>query len=156
MGAYLILFEVGIPSENTVIVHYSKFSKLVLYVAKFIYFGKEHILILNVPRSLYVFLFECLFLQFQCRRPRKPSGYLIFSKANRKQLLDADPTKGMSYERVNLNCLGQFCDSKAIGIINLAKPFLNFIDDTMILYLNSKLDLNLSCVKDCLNLNSMW
>ena len=45
--------------------------------------------------------------------------------------------------------------SKAIGIINFAKPFLNFIEDTMILYLNSKLDLNLSCAKDFLNLNSM-
>ena len=41
------------------------------------------------------------------------------------------------------------------GIINLAKPFLNFIDDAMILYLNSKLDLNLSCAKDFRNLNSM-
>ena len=66
-------------------------------MVKLINFGKGHILILNVPRSLYVFLFECLFLQFQCGRPRKPSGYLIFSKANRKQLLNADPTKGMSY-----------------------------------------------------------
>ena len=35
-----------------------------------------------------------------------------------------------------------------IGIINFAKPFLNFIDDTMNRYLNSKLDLNLSCAKD--------
>ena len=35
-----------------------------------------------------------------------------------------------------------------IGIINFAKPFLNFIDDTMIRYLNSKFDLNLSCAKD--------
>ena len=31
--------------------------------------------------------------------------------------------------------------------INFAKPFLNFIDDTMICYLNSKLDLNLTCAK---------
>ena len=30
-----------------------------------------------------------------------------------------------------------------------------FIDDTMIQYLNSKLDLNLSCAKDFWNLNSM-
>ena len=37
----------------------------------------------------------------------------------------------------------------------LHKPFLNFIDDTMIWYLNSKLDLNLSGAKDFLNLNSM-
>ena len=33
----------------------------------------------------------------------------------------------------------------AIGIINFANPFLNFIDDTMIRYLNSRLDLSLSC-----------
>ena len=37
----------------------------------------------------------------------------------------------------------------------LRKPFLNFIDDTMIWYLNSKLDLNLSSAKDFRNLNSM-
>ena len=43
----------------------------------------------------------------------------------------------------------------AIGIINFAKPFLNFMDDTMIWYLNSKLDLNLSCAKDFQNLNFM-
>ena len=45
--------------------------------------------------------------------------------------------------------------NKAIGIVNVAKPFLNFIDDPMILYRNFKLDLNLSCTKDFLNLNSM-
>ena len=45
--------------------------------------------------------------------------------------------------------------NKAIGIINLAKPFLNFIDDTMIWYLNSKLNLNLSYAMDFRNLNSM-
>ena len=45
--------------------------------------------------------------------------------------------------------------NKAIGIINFAKSFLNFIDDTMIWYLNSKLDINLSCVKGFRNLNSM-
>ena len=37
----------------------------------------------------------------------------------------------------------------------LTKHFQNFIDDTMIRYLNSKLDLNLSCAKDFRNLNSM-
>ena len=31
--------------------------------------------------------------------------------------------------------------NKAISIINFTKPFLNFIDETMIWYLNSKLDL---------------
>ena len=41
------------------------------------------------------------------------------------------------------------------GIINLAKHFQNFIDDTMIWFLNSKLDLNLSCAKDFRNLISM-
>ena len=45
--------------------------------------------------------------------------------------------------------------NKAICIINFTKPFLNFIDDTMISYLNTKLDLNLSCVKDFGNLNSI-
>ena len=35
----------------------------------------------------------------------------------------------------------------AIGIINFAKQFQNFICDTMICFLNSKLDLNLSCAK---------
>ena len=40
-------------------------------------------------------------------------------------------------------------------VINFAKPFLSFLDVTMILYLNSKLDLNLSCVKDFRSLNSM-
>ena len=42
-----------------------------------------------------------------------------------------------------------------LGIINFANIFLNFIDDTTIWYLNSKLDLNLSCAKDFRNLNSM-
>ena len=42
--------------------------------------------------------------------------------------------------------------NKAISIINFAKHFQNFIDDTMIWYLNSKLDLNLSCAKDFRNL----
>ena len=37
----------------------------------------------------------------------------------------------------------------------LHKNFLNFIDDTIIGYLNSKLDLNLSCAKDFWKLNSM-
>ena len=45
--------------------------------------------------------------------------------------------------------------NKAISIINFAKHFLNFIDDTMIWFLNSKLDLNLSCAKDFRNLISM-
>ena len=40
-------------------------------------------------------------------------------------------------------------------MINFAKHFLNFIDDTMNCYLNEKLDLNLSCAKDFPNLNSM-
>ena len=43
----------------------------------------------------------------------------------------------------------------AIGIINFAKPFLNFIDNTVIWFLNSKLDLNLSCAKHFRNLGSM-
>ena len=45
--------------------------------------------------------------------------------------------------------------NKAISIINFAKHFQNFIDDTMIWFLNSKLELNLSCAKDFQNLISM-
>ena len=37
----------------------------------------------------------------------------------------------------------------------LHKTFLNFIDDTLIRYLNSKLDLNLSCTNAFQNRNSM-
>ena len=44
---------------------------------------------------------------------------------------------------------------KAISIINFAKHFQNFIDDTMIWFLNSKLDLNLSCARDFRSLISM-
>ena len=44
---------------------------------------------------------------------------------------------------------------KAVGIINFPKHFQNFKDDTMILFLNSKLDLNLSCAKDFRNLIPM-
>ena len=54
-----------------------------------------------------------------------------------------------------INCQLRNFLNTAIGIINFAKPFLNFIDDTMILYLNSKLDLNLSCAMVFRNLNSM-
>ena len=39
--------------------------------------------------------------------------------------------------------------------INFVKLFLNCIADTMILYLNSTLDLNLSCVRDFRNWNFM-
>ena len=45
--------------------------------------------------------------------------------------------------------------NNAIGIINFAKLLQNYIEDTMILFLNSKLDLNLSCTKDFRNLISM-
>ena len=45
--------------------------------------------------------------------------------------------------------------NKAICIMTFAKHFLKFIDDTVIRYLNSKLDFNLSCSKDFLNLSSM-
>ena len=45
--------------------------------------------------------------------------------------------------------------NKAIGIINFAKHFQNFIDDTMIEFLNFKFDLNLSRAKDFQNLISM-
>ena len=41
----------------------------------------------------------------------------------------------------DLNCKLRNFLNKAIAIINFAKPFLIFIDDTMILYLNSILDL---------------
>ena len=42
--------------------------------------------------------------------------------------------------------------NEAVGILNSTKSFLNFIEDTMVRYLNSKLDLNLSCAKDIRNL----
>ena len=45
--------------------------------------------------------------------------------------------------------------NKVIVIINFPKHFQNFIDDTMIWFLNSKLDLNLFCAKDFRNLISM-
>ena len=48
-----------------------------------------------------------------------------------------------------------FMRNNHLGIINFAKHFQNFIDDTMICFLNSKLDLNLSCAKDFRNLISM-
>ena len=35
-----------------------------------------------------------------------------------------------------------------LGIINFPKHFLNFVDATIIWYLNSKLDLNLSCANE--------
>ena len=54
-----------------------------------------------------------------------------------------------------INCSLRNFLNKAISMINFAKPFLNFIDDTMFWYLNSKLDLNDSCTKDFRNLNSM-
>ena len=54
-----------------------------------------------------------------------------------------------------INCQLRNFLNKAISIINFAKPFLNFIDDTMIRFLNSKLDLNLSCAKVFRSLISM-
>ena len=45
--------------------------------------------------------------------------------------------------------------NKAIGTITFANPFLKFAADTMILYLNFELDLNLSCAKDFRNPSSM-
>ena len=56
---------------------------------------------------------------------------------------------------LTINCYLSNFLNKVFGIIFFAKHFLNFIDDTMILYLNSKLDLNLSCAKDFRNQNSM-
>ena len=54
-----------------------------------------------------------------------------------------------------INCSLRNFLNKAIGIINFAIHFPNFIDYTMIRFLNSKLDLNLSCAKDFRNLISM-
>ena len=45
--------------------------------------------------------------------------------------------------------------NKVIDIINFAKCFINFIADTIILYLNSILDLNLSCNRDLRNQSFM-
>ena len=54
-----------------------------------------------------------------------------------------------------INCYVRNFLNTAISIIDFSKPFLNFINDTMISYLNSKFDLNLSCAKDFWNLSSM-
>ena len=54
-----------------------------------------------------------------------------------------------------INCYLRNFLNKALSIINFAKHFQNFIDDTMIWFLNSKFDLNLSCAKDFRNLISM-
>ena len=54
-----------------------------------------------------------------------------------------------------INCSLRNFLNKAICIINFAKHFQNFIDDTMICFPNSKLDLNLSCAKDFQKLISM-
>ena len=44
---------------------------------------------------------------------------------------------------------------KFICVINFAKPFLKFIADTIIWYLNSMLDFNISCSKDFRNMSFM-
>ena len=54
-----------------------------------------------------------------------------------------------------INCKLRNFLNKVIGIINFAKPFLNFINNTMICYLKSKLDFNFSCAKGFQNLDSM-
>ena len=56
-------------------------------------------------------------------------------------------TEGWPSSTLCTSCYGE--------IKKVAEPFLNFIDDTMIWYLNSKLDLNISCAKDFRDLNSM-
>ena len=43
----------------------------------------------------------------------------------------------------------------AIGIKNFAKPFLNFIDDTVVWCLDSGLDFGLSCTGDFPGLESV-
>ena len=48
-----------------------------------------------------------------------------------------------------------YFETRFIVIKNFAKSFLNFIDDTLICYVISKLDLNLLCAKDFQNLSSM-
>ena len=54
-----------------------------------------------------------------------------------------------------INCLLRKFLNKAIGNHKFRKTFSKFIDDNMIRYLSSKLDLNLSCAKDFRNLSSM-
>ena len=54
--------------------------------------------------------------------------------------------------------LGLLCNYKLKKVLvssTLQNLFLNSIDDTMIFYLNSKLDLNLSYAMDFRNLNSL-
>ena len=54
-----------------------------------------------------------------------------------------------------INCLLRNFLNKAIGIINIANIFLNFITNTLIGYLDSMLDLNLSSAKDLRSLSYM-
>ena len=50
--------------------------------------------------------------------------------------------------------LGDFLN-KAIGVINFAKHFQNFMDDAVVWFLNSRLGLGLSCARDFRGLISM-
>ena len=52
-------------------------------------------------------------------------------------------------------CPFSYFNLHKIRLKGFAKHFQNFIDDTMIRFLNSKLDLNSSCAKDFQNLISM-
>ena len=55
-----------------------------------------------------------------------------------------------------ITCLLRNFWNKTISVINLQNLFLNCIDDTMIWYLNSKFDINLSCAKDFWNWILWW
>ena len=75
--------------------------------------------------------------------PRSTSYGVYISQLILAMLLTSTPA---------IKCKLRDFSNKVISIINFAKPFLNFIYDTMTWYLNSKLD---SCAKSFRNLNSM-
>ena len=54
-----------------------------------------------------------------------------------------------------INCSLRDFLNKTIGIINFAKHFQNFIDDTMVWFLSTRLGLSLSCAKDFRSLISV-
>ena len=54
-----------------------------------------------------------------------------------------------------INCWLRNFLNRAIGIINFAKHFQNFIDDAVVWFLGSKLDLSHSCAKDFRSLISV-
>ena len=44
---------------------------------------------------------------------------------------------------------------RAVGVVDFAKHFQNFVDDAVVWFLNSRLDLGLSCARDFRSLVSV-